>query len=156
MASFDKAIHPGGEGKIWLKINTKGRRGEITKSATVYTNDPNQRVVTIRIRARIKVPIYVSSPKIRLYGREKQSVTRVVEIRAELERPLILTPKQFSLGDKLTFQIEEIDKGRRFQIRFKSIPGPPEKYHGFLRLKTNYPEKPEMTIWILGRFLKSG
>ena len=156
MASFDEAIHPGGEGRIWLKVNTRGRRGEITKSAMVYTNDPMQRVVTIRITARIKVPIYVSSSKIRLYGRERQSVTRVVEIRAELDKPLTITPEQFSLGDKLTFKIEEIDKGRKFRIRFKSIPGPPEKYHGFLRLKTNYPEKPEMTIWILGRFLKSG
>jgi hypothetical protein len=49
--------------------------------------------------------------------------------------------------------VEEIEKGRRFKIRFISIPGPPQTYHGFLNLKTNYPEKPEINIRIRGRFV---
>ena len=28
-------------------------------------------------------------------------------------------------------------------------------YRGFLKLKTNYPEKPKITIWIRARFTKS-
>ena len=63
-----------------------------------------------------------------------------------------LTPIQFSLDDKVTYTIEEIEKDRKFRIRFKSIPGPPKTYTGFLKLKTNYPEKPEITVRIRGRF----
>lgn len=38
--------------------------------------------------------------------------------------------------------------------RFTSIPGPAGTYRGVLRLKTNYPEKPEITIPIRARFRK--
>ncbi|MEE9421295.1 MAG: OS_HP3 family (seleno)protein, partial [Desulfatiglandaceae bacterium] len=38
----------------------------------------------------------------------------------------------------------------------KSIPGPPQTYTGFLKIKTNYPEKPEITVRIRGRIGKKG
>ena len=40
MPSFDRAIPPGGEGKIILQVNTAGFQGAIDKSARVSSNDP--------------------------------------------------------------------------------------------------------------------
>ncbi len=111
-------------------------------------------VVTLRVKAFVKVPIYVSPRYVRLYGKEGQSVTRVIEIRAGLEKPLTLEPGQFNLEGKVKYTIEEIEKGRRFKVRFTAIPSPSQTYRGFLKLKTNYPEKPEITIRIRGRFVK--
>ena len=111
-------------------------------------------VVTLGVKAFVKVPIYVSHRFINLWGTEDQSLNRVVEIKAGLDKPLTLTPSQFDLEGKLSYTIEEIEKGRRFKISFTSIPGPPQTYRGFLKLKTNYPEKPEITIKIRGRFVK--
>jgi len=104
----------------------------------------------LTVKAFVKVPIYLSSPKVNLYGKEDQRITKVVEVRAELDKPLELTPGQFSLADKLTYTIKELEKGRRFEIRFTSVPGPPQTYRGFLKLKTNYPEKPEITLRVKG------
>jgi hypothetical protein len=154
VAHFDKAIPPGGEGKIQIKVKTKGYQGTIHKSARVYTNDPANNIVKLSIKAVIQVPIYVSSRRVNLYGTEGQVLTKLVEVRAELNKPLELTPGQFNLAEKLTYTIEEIEKGRKFQVRFTNIPGPVQSYHGFLKLKTNYPEKPEITIPITGRFRK--
>lgn len=81
---------------------------------------------------------------------EGQSTTRVVDVRAELDRPLELTPTKFNLAEKLTYTIEEIEKGRHFQIRFTTLPGPPQTYRGYLKLKTNYPETPKITIRVSG------
>lgn len=78
----------------------------------------------------------------------------MVEIKAGLDKPLALTPEEFNLEGKLTYRIEEIEKGRRFKIHFTSIPGPSQRFNGFLNLKTNYPEKPIINIRIRGRFLK--
>lgn len=78
----------------------------------------------------------------------------MVEIKAGLDKPLALTPEEFNLEGKLTYRIEEIEKGRRFKIHFTSIPGSSQSFHGFLNLKTNYPEKPIINIRIRGRFLK--
>ena len=111
-------------------------------------------MVNLEVKAFIKVPISLSPRYVSLYGKEGQKVTKMVEIRANLDKPLTLTPEGFNLEGKLTYRIEEIEKGRRFKIHFTSIPGPSQRFNGFLNLKTNYPEKPIINIRIRGRFLK--
>jgi hypothetical protein len=108
----------------------------------------------LNIQAFIRPIIHITTPKIYLTGKEGQSISKVVEIKAGLDIPLTLTPGQFNLAEKLTYTIKEIEEGRIFQVRFTNIPGPPQTYRGFLKIKTNYPEKPEITLWIKGRFLK--
>ena len=154
MAEFDKVIPPGGKGKIRLQVKTEGYEGNITKTARVYTNAPAKSVVTLKLKAYIKVSIFVSPRYVALFGREGESITRVVEIKAGLSKPLTLSPIQFNLGEKLTYRLVETEKGKRFQIHFESIPGPAETYSGYLKLKTNYAEKPELTIRIRGGFVK--
>ena len=154
MASFDRAIPPGGEGKIILSIRTKGYEGAIRWSARVYTSDPKMKTIDLYVKALVNVPIYLSPRYVNFNGREGQSLTRMVEIRAGREELLTLIPSEFNLEGKLIYTVEEIEKGRKFRIYFTSIPGPPQTYHGFLNLKTNYPEKPEINIRIRGRFVK--
>jgi hypothetical protein len=49
---FDKVIEPGKEGKIVLEIKkTDGYKGEVTKSATVTTNDPEHQSFQLVLRA---------------------------------------------------------------------------------------------------------
>jgi hypothetical protein len=149
--SFDRAIPPGGEGKITLQVSTEGFQGPIDKSAVVTSNDPVNRQITLRVRAVVKVPILLTPKYVYLSGSAEQAVTRVVEIKAELDKPLEITPGEFNLEQKVSFKVEEIEKGRKYHVRFESIPGSPQTYQGFLKIKTNYAEKPEMTIWIRGR-----
>ena len=154
MPEFDKAIPPGGEGKISLTVRTRGYQGNIHKSARVYTNDPTKSIISLSVKGFVKVPILVSPPRVRLYGKEGQSLTRMIEVRAGLDKPLILTPGHFNLTEKLTYSIEEIEKGKRFQIRFTATHSSPQSFRGFLKLNTNYPEKPEITLWIKVRIQK--
>ena len=154
MASFDRAIPPGGEGTITLSVRTKGYEGAKRWGARVYTSDPKMKIIDLYVKAFVKVPIYLSPRYVNFNGREGQSLTRVVEISAGRDEPLTLTSSQFNLEGKLIYTVEEIEKGRKFMIRFTSIPGPPQTYHGFLNLETNYPEKPILNIRIRGRFIK--
>jgi hypothetical protein len=149
--SFDRAIPPGGKGKITLQVSTEGFQGPIDKSAVVYSNDPVNGQITLRVKAVVQVPILLNPKYVYLSGSAEQSVTRVVEIKAGLDKPLEITPGEFNLEQKVSFKVEEIEKGRKYQVRFESIPGSPQTYQGFLKIKTNYAEKPEMTIWIRGR-----
>jgi hypothetical protein len=149
--NFDRAIPPGGEGKITLQVTTTGFQGPIDKTAKVYSNDPVNGQITLRVKAVVQVPIQVTPKHVYLSGSAEQTVTRIVEIRAELDKPLEITPGEFNLEQKVNFKVEEIEKGRKYRIQFESIPGVPQSYQGFLKIKTNYTEKPEMTIWIRGR-----
>ncbi|MBU2499648.1 MAG: DUF1573 domain-containing protein [Proteobacteria bacterium] len=152
MASFERSIPPGGEGKIRFTLRTKNYEGYLFKSARVYTNDPNMREFTLSILAFVKAPIYLLPPYVSFYALKNQGDSLPLEVRAGLEKPLTLEASQFSLEGKVAYEIEEIEKGRRFKIHFTNLPGPAENYVGYLNLKTNYPEKPLINVRIIGRF----
>jgi hypothetical protein len=156
VASFDKVIPPGGEGKITLSVKTKGYQGEHHWSARVNTNDPVKDLFYLELKAFINVPIFISPRHVYLQPAEGQKVSRGVEIKAGLDRPLTLRPEQFNLKEKVTYKIHEIEKGRRFRILFTTIPGQPGDYSGFLKLRTNYPEERVVTIQIRGQSVKKG
>lgn len=51
-SDFDKVIAPGKEGKVTLEVKkTDGYKGEITKNATVTTNDPDHQTFQLVLRA---------------------------------------------------------------------------------------------------------
>jgi hypothetical protein len=91
-----------------------------------------------------------------LRGPAGQKVTRTIEVRAEESRLLKLEEGNFDLDNKITYTIEEVEPGRLFRIHFATIPGPPENYKGVLTLKTNFPERPQITIPIIARFKGAG
>jgi hypothetical protein len=135
-------------------VRTKGYQGKIHKSARIVSNDPARKYAELGITGFVKVSIAVSSPYVYLYGKEGQEVSRVVDINAKLDKPLQITPTAFNLTGKLTYAIEEAEKDRHFKITFRSLPGTTGRVNGFLKLKTNYPQKPEVTIWVRGIFQK--
>jgi hypothetical protein len=69
-----------------------------------------------------------------------------------LNKPLSIEPTAFDLENKVQYKIEPVQEGKNFRIVFTSIPSSAETYQGFLKLKTNYAEKPVITIPIRGKF----
>ena len=134
-------------------MDTNHSHGDIHKTAVVKTNDPDGKEVRISIIAYVRVAIsFPAGRHVSMYGAEGQIITKVVDVQSQLEKPLVLTPSAFTLEGKVKYTLEEIEKGRRFKVTFTSIPGTAQTYRGQLKLKTNYPENPEITIEIMGRF----
>jgi hypothetical protein len=152
VAHFDRAIPPGGEGKITLKFNTRGYEGKVQRSARVYTNDPRSSTETITIEAFVKTPIVVSPKSVFIQGKITESQTRSVDIKGDPAKPLRIDPINFTLDNRLKYNIEEVSAGKHYRIKFTSIPSGADHYQGTLRLKTNYPEKPELLIFVRARF----
>jgi hypothetical protein len=152
VASFDRAIPPGSEGSVNLSVRTQGYQGKIHKTATVYTNDPSMQTFFLEVRAHVQVAIVVAPSEVYLVGKEGESVTRVLEIRAGLDKPLRITPGRFTLDEKVKYVIEEKEEGRLYRVLFTSLPGSPRSYYGTLELKTNYPEKEMIVIRVRGGF----
>lgn len=152
MAQFDRAIPPGGEGKITLRVNTSGYEGNVRKTARVHSNDPSKQVETIALSAYVKVPIQLSSKIVFLQGKRAEPAKKTVEVRGGLDKPLKLEPVEFNLSNRLSYEIVEVKRGKLYQVHFTSIPNTGDSFQGILRLKTSYQEKPEITIYIRGRF----
>lgn len=154
MVSFDKAIPPGGEGKIKITMKTKGYQRPIKKSIRVFTNDNANKIVKLHVEGLVKGYIYLSPPYVYLLGNIGQKVSKGVTIKAGLDRPLEIRPMAFTLTKDVIYTIKEVEKGRRFLISFTNIPGSARTFSGTLKLNTNYPEKRELQIRINGRFHK--
>jgi hypothetical protein len=153
VASYDRSIPPGGEGRITLRVDTRGYDGKIRKTARIYTNDPRIPQDYFVIEALIKTPIVMSERMVFLQGTTQETITRSIDIRGELNKPLKLEPVDYTLDKKVKFNIEEVTKGKHFRITFTSIPNVGNYYQGLLKLRTSYPEKPELVIHVRGRFL---
>jgi hypothetical protein len=126
----------------------------VIKSARVYTNDPIQNLVRLQLIGFVRSPIMVSPSVVRLYTTEGTQATAVVTIRAGLDKPLELTPGYFTLSEKVSYALRELEKGRRFELRFQTVPDTPQAFSGVLQLSTNYPEKPEIKVRVKGRIQK--
>jgi len=148
VASYDEVIPPGGKGKITLKIRTTGYSGSHTWGARISTNDPTLRMARVSVKARVKRPIYLSSHRVFLRALEGERASEEIEIRGQLPSELVLTPGRFDLEGKVEYSLRELEKGRRYKLRFTNIPGPPINTSGLLEIKTNYPERPVISIGV--------
>ena len=153
MAYFDRAVPPGGEGKITLRLNTKGYEGRLRRGARVFTNDPVNRTETLTVQVFVRTPILVSPRSVFIQGKVTDAITRSVDITGDPDKPLEIEPVDFNLNHRLTYHIEEVSPGKHYRIDFTTIPSNADHYRGRLLLRTNYPERPELAIFIRGRLI---
>jgi len=150
VARFDRTIPPGGEGKISLEVRTKGHQGKIHKTARVFSNDPRHPQVTISLKGKVWVPIHLDPRYIHLRGMADEEIRSVVCLRGEKKEPLIAKLASVSIPDKVEVKLQETEKGRTYQIKTRNKVKGEAIYRGELKLTTNYPEKPEIVIQIIG------
>lgn len=62
MAS-SSCLKPGEKGKIIVRIDIKGKMGSISKTVQVFSNDPKRPVVTLTLKAAIKM---IKNPKLEI------------------------------------------------------------------------------------------
>jgi len=149
---FDSVIPPKGEGKITVKIDTKGFDGPERWVVKVFSNNPKWKEATLDLRANVKTVITLSGSPVFFSGKKNAPMIGEVDISSGLGKPLILTPERFTLSGKVTYSLSEIEKEKRYRVTFQNVAGKSENYRGFLKLKTNFDEKPDVTLWIIGRF----
>ena len=82
-----------------------------------------------------------------------ETLTRSVHIKGDLTKPLKIEPIDFNLNHRLKYSIEELSLGEHYRIDFTSIPNTADHYRGRLLLKTNYPERPQLSILVSGRLI---
>ncbi len=149
---FDPLIPPHGEGKITVKVDTKGFEGPERWVVKIFSNDPKWKEAVLDLRANVKPVITVKEAPVFFSGKRNTPMTGEVDISTGLERSLILTPAQFTLSGKVSYFISELEKEKRYRVTFQDFARKRENYRGFLKLKTNFAEKPEVTPWVIGRF----
>lgn len=150
MAHFDRAILPGGEGKVTLSVNLKGYEGPIWKTATVISNDPVKPSITLNLQGRVRPVIEVRpANEIRFKGEKDDQEEKNIDLTAT-SKPFQILRVENNLKDKIDFQLITLVKGRHYQlkvmIRQKTSP-----FSGFIRCLTDLPQKPEIRISVVNQ-----
>ena len=79
MAEFDSAIPPGGQGKVTASIDSTRFKNKISKSVTLFSNDPDNERIILRLSAEILVPVDVR-PSDRIVVRGKAAELKPQEV----------------------------------------------------------------------------
>jgi hypothetical protein len=158
VASFDKIIKPGGEGKIQSSVDTKSFSGPISKSVLVVSNDPDRPQVNLFIKALVKPYVDVLPQAFVRFSVIKgdnagQDVLLVSEEKgfrptiAETSQPYVKA-EVLPAGDK--------DKipgraGDQYKVRINVLPDAPEGLlNAPIRVATGVSQQPTIEIPVSG------
>lgn len=148
MTSWDKSIPPGKEGKVILEVQTASQSGEIAKTATLKTNDPERPAIVFTLTANILNgaplrqgryigPIFVS-PETRasLYSVPGKKASAEFSITADNAPVKVLRVE----GGTKNFvaRIETVEPGRSYKLIVEALPTTkPDLYVDQLRVTTD-------------------
>lgn len=155
MASFDRAIPPGQEGKITLKVNTKNRKGLFSKTATVYSNDPQRPKTVINIYCIIKPHIsIVPSNRVNLVGYEGDKIKKKVTITSLKEQHFEITGITSDIEDKIKYKLKTKKKGREYTLEIRNRSKEEGTFRGRIKLETSSKKKPFININVFVKLQK--
>ncbi len=150
MAHFDKAIPPGGEGKIALKLNLKGYQGTIKKSATVFSNDPQNPRLMLTMQGTVKSVIELRPANaVSFRGLADQLKESVIDIIGTTGNTFNIVNVESNLEGKIGFQKETIEAGKHYRLKIvnRAKQG---NYNGYIKAYTDLQQKPEVIIRVSG------
>jgi hypothetical protein len=131
-------------------VKTKNRGGRaLKKGFTVFTNDPANREVKLKVAGKVKGYVSVAPRSIRLFGNAGLPLSRTVKI-------LPVDGHQFSIKevtahtDKyLQYQVKPMDgaSGKKgYLLLVENTMKEPGKYRDTILIKTDSRKKPELRI----------
>ncbi len=149
-ADYTKTIQPGAQGKITISGNTSGYGGRIfSKPVTVYTNDPNNKQIQLRIKGKVEKFAVIAPHKVILRGQAGNKIQSVVSITPERKYPFnIVESYSDDLGKNAEFSLEKEDG--RYLCVVRNLAETPGSYRGRIHLKTDSSVKPEIIINVYG------
>lgn len=155
--SWDKSVPPGKEGKATLEVQTVSQSGEISKTATLHTNDPERPTIIFTLTANVLSgaplrqgryigPVFISpESRVALYTSPGKRASTEISITADNAPVKVLRVEG---GTKhFTSRIEALDPGRSYKIIVESLPiETPDLYIDQLRVITDSESLPAFTI----------
>lgn len=148
VADYSKRIEPGETGYVKLVINTKGFKGQITKSSIVRTTDEQKKEFVLVLEGKVRVPIDVSTHNVLFYGPDTKGQKKVITIEAKKSEPLELKFLNSSLEGKVSYTLKEVERGKLYRLELVCLEGPEANFTGEINFQTNYKEEPEIKIMV--------
>ena len=102
------------------------------------------------MKGKVWVPIHINPRVVRLRGVEGDDIAQVVHIKGEKKEPLNVEILSNTIPDKLDLELNKAGKDNIYDLKVKNRVKKEKNYFGKIKLKTNYLEKPEIVIQVVG------
>lgn len=158
VASFDKVIKPGEEGKVKTSVDTKSFSGPISKSVLLVSNDPERAQINLFIKATVKPYVDVlPQPYVRMSVVKGDSDARDVILLSEEKsfKPAIAETAQPYVKAEIA-QAGEKDKipghpGEQYKLHITVTGDAPEGLlNSPIRVNTGVSQQPTIEIPVSG------
>ena len=127
----------------------KGFSGHIHKSASVFSNDPDDPRITLVIKGKITSLVEIKPSSTLLFrGRADQLVQKSVDVVAT-SKPFQITKVDSNLDDKITYQVKTIEAGKQYKLNVKN-QAKEGSYRGYIKISTDMAQRPEVLIHVAG------
>ena len=158
VASFDKVIKPGGEGKVQTSVDTKSFSGPISKSVLLVSNDPERGQINLFIKANVKPFVDIlPQPYVRMSVVKGDSDSRDVILLSEEKgfKPVIAEAAQPYVKAEIS-PAGEKDKipgrtGEQYKVHITVTPDAPEGLlNAPVRINTGVSQQASVEIPVSG------
>ena len=158
VASFDKVIKPGAEGKVVTSVDTKSFSGPISKSVLLVSNDPERGQINLFVKAVVKPFVDIlPQPYVRVAVVKGDTDSRDVILLSEEKtfKPTVAESSQPYVKAEIAPATEK-DKvpghaGEQYRLRITVTPEAPEGLlNAPIRVATGVPQQPTVEIPISG------
>jgi hypothetical protein len=144
-------IPPGGEGKIEVKVSTKGRKGNLQKSITVYSNDPANPRYMLKMQGDVEVLAGFEPSRLDLKNVAKGStLEKTVQIIAKEPDKLKLTDIVSSKPEEIKAEVVE-DAGKPSLKVTITTPEKAGRFSGRITAKTGLESPKEIQLFVYGQ-----
>lgn len=151
MASFDKVIPPGQEGKITFEIDGKRVHGAFSKSATVQTNDRKHAQLTITLAGKIIPYIEIQPPStVYLTGIYGERVSKELVVTSnDKKKDFKILRLSSNMDDKITYAFYPDPEPGRYKVMvWKNPKLPTLNSWGSLTIDSNSEHSPQKIIQV--------
>jgi hypothetical protein len=158
VASFDKVIQPGKEGKVVTSVDTKSFSGPISKSVLLVSNDPERGQINLFVKATVKPFVDIlPQPYVRVAVVKGDTDTRDVILLSEEKtfKPTVAESSQPYVKAEIA-PAGEKDKiqghaGEQYRLKITVTPDAPEGLlNAPVRIATGVSQQPTIEIPISG------
>jgi hypothetical protein len=152
--SSTRLIPPGQEGRIEVKLSTRGYGGrKVSETVRIQTDDPAEPSIQVRITGQVEKFADIRPERVFLGGAQGKPLSAEVVITPSKQYPFTIKSIEARDGSFIRYEIKEgcKDSNSRCVIKVENTRTEKGRFGDILFIRTDSPLRPEMPIRIEGR-----
>jgi hypothetical protein len=147
VATYDRRIPPGGQGKITLSIRPYSVLHQFLKQTRVAVNDPSQPEVVFTMKGVVQ-PIIEIKPShiIRFRGNYQDELQGQVRFISHLAKPWEIKAYRTNIPDKIEVNLRVEEPGRVYVLEVRNKSREVGHYAGRIDLATTSEKRPRLIV----------